>query len=217
MTFFDSVSIEWRQIFRSILSREQARQINKILSNRALFYPNDVFKAFRMTPYHQIKVVILGTDPYPNHHATGLAFDTSDRLHLPASLKAIAKELKMEYPENSEPPDLERWAQQGVLLLNASLTIAYDSTMRSQHRRQWRDFTAGLLNYISVQCPGTVFMLWGNVARSFINAIHAEENLILTCGHPSPQNRNRASWFGNDHFKLANEFLKQHKQLEIRW
>ena len=177
-----------------------------------------IFAAFDHTPFEKVKVVILGQDPYhgPNQ-ANGLCFSVNEDIAIPPSLQNIFKEIKDDL--GHEPPangNLERWADQGVLLLNATLTVqAHEAG--SHQKKGWERFTSAVIAKLSEESQGIVFLLWGGYAKKKGAAIDASKHLVLTSGHPSPLSANRGYWFGNKHFSKANEYLLQHQKCTINW
>lgn len=179
--------------------------------------PKNVFRAFELCAPTDVKVVILGQDPYhtPNV-AHGLAFSTLPENPIPPSLQNIFKEIEAEFggPINKSP-DLTRWAQQGVLLLNASLTVR--SGMANSHQEYgWHIFTDAVIKALSENTEHVVFLLWGSFAGKKEALIDGGKHLILKSPHPSPLSAHRG-FLGNGHFKKANEYLKAHGRTEIEW
>ncbi|MEP5617863.1 MAG: uracil-DNA glycosylase, partial [Flavobacteriaceae bacterium] len=165
-----------------------------------------------------VKVVIIGQDPYhgPNQ-ANGLCFSVKDDVPHPPSLVNIFKEIKVDvekpYPESG---NLERWAKQGVLLLNATLTVkAHEAG--SHQKKGWEQFTDAVIKLVSDQREGVVFLLWGGFAKKKVGLIDATKHTILTSGHPSPLSANRGLWFGNQHFSKTNTILAQNGKQLISW
>ena len=183
-------------------------------------YPKgkDIFAAFDHCPFHDTKVVIIGQDPYhgPNQ-ANGLCFSVKDGIPHPPSLVNIFKEIKTDvgtpYPKSG---NLERWADQGVLLLNATLTVrAYRA---GSHQGQgWESFTDAVISTVSQKKEGVVFLLWGGFAKKKASLIDRTKHHILTSGHPSPLSANRGLWFGNRHFSKTNHLLARNGLEAIRW
>lgn len=173
----------------------------------------DIFKAFKLTPYRTVRIVIVGQDPYPNKHADGLAF-SSKQEKTPTSLKNIFKEIERSTGIKPEGNNLDRWAKQGVLLLNTSLTTLA-SYPGSHSSIGWKIITSTALKAISINPVPTVFMLWGNHAQSMQQYIHPTCHLILTSAHPSPHSV--AGFTGNDHFVKANTFLQEYNFEPINW
>jgi len=183
-------------------------------------YPkgSEIFAAFDACPFSEVKVVIIGQDPYHGkNQANGLCFSVHDGIPHPPSLKNIFKEilddLGVAYPVSG---DLTRLANQGVLLLNATLTVrAHEAG--SHQQRGWEIFTDEVIKIISVQKQHIVFMLWGGFAREKIRLINTKKHCVLTTGHPSPLSANRGYWFGNKHFSKTNAYLKQNGKKGIEW
>lgn len=175
-----------------------------------------IFNAFAKTPIEQVKVVILGQDPYHNPgEAMGLSFSVPRGVRVPPSLKNIYKELKTDL--GIEPVghgDLSHWAQQGVFLLNSMLTVEHKKA--GSHRKiGWQNFTDAVIRQLSREREGLVFMLWGNFARSKKELIDPEQHLILEAAHPSPLAR--GAYFGSAHFSKANAYLTQQGKAPIDW
>jgi uracil-DNA glycosylase len=195
--------------------------IHTLLTNSetGLFYPavENVFNAFRYCPYDSVRVVILGQDPYHGPlQAHGLSFSVPDRTPLPPSLRNIYKEIEADIG-TSQPPsgNLERWAKQGVLLLNSTLTVSPNQPGSHQHRG-WEEFTDAVIAHLSQHKQTMVFMLWGNAAQGKLPLIDQSKHLVLTAPHPSPLSAYRG-FFGCRHFGLCNQYLTLHQQAPIAW
>ena len=193
---------------------EQARQAGLVI------YPpqSDVFNAFKLTELENLKVVILGQDPYhgPNQ-AHGLAFSVRHGVRVPPSLQNMYKELALEYPEFAVPAHgcLEDWATQGVLLLNTVLTVI--ATQANSHRHLgWEQFTDKVIAQISAHCQGIVFLLWGSHAQKKGRFIDRQRHYVLEAPHPSPLSAHRG-FLGCGHFKQANELLVKQGKAPINW
>ncbi|WP_276166793.1 uracil-DNA glycosylase [Zobellia alginiliquefaciens] len=183
-------------------------------------YPKgkDIFAAFDHSPFNKTKVVIIGQDPYhgPNQ-ANGLCFSVKDGIPHPPSLQNIFKEIETDlgipYPVSG---NLERWAEQGVLLLNATLTVrAHEAG--SHQKKGWEIFTDTVIRKLSEEREGLVFLLWGGFAKKKAKLIDGKKHHILTSGHPSPLSANRGYWFENHHFSQVNEILKRKGLEQITW
>jgi uracil-DNA glycosylase len=191
------------------------------LSQTVFPAPQNIFRAFDLVPFDEVKVVILGQDPYHTPGvADGLAFSTLAANKVPPSLQNIYKEIISEFSINSYPylqnPDLTRWATQGVFLLNNTLTV--ESGKPNSHASfGWNIFTDSVISTLSSERKNLVFMLWGNFARGKKILISDTNNhLILESPHPSPFSAHNG-FFGNNHFMLCNEFLESCHQKPIEW
>ncbi|WP_459209327.1 uracil-DNA glycosylase [Aquimarina rhabdastrellae] len=183
-------------------------------------YPkgSQVFAAFDHCSFDDVKVVIIGQDPYHGvGQANGLCFSVNDGIAMPPSLinifKEIETDLQQEFPSSG---NLERWAKQGVLLLNATLTVR--AHQAGSHQKQgWEQFTDQVIKVISEQKQNVVFLLWGGYAKKKGAKIDTQKHLVLTSGHPSPLSANRGYWFGNQHFSKTNTYLKEIGAAPIKW
>ncbi|MCL9972430.1 MAG: uracil-DNA glycosylase [Candidatus Pacebacteria bacterium] len=178
--------------------------------------PEQVFRAFSFFPPSDTRVVILGQDPYHTPGvADGLAFSTFSENRIPPSLKNIFKELHTEGFETTSDPDLTRWAEQGVLLLNASLTVRTGEA-NSHADYGWHQRTDAVIKSVSDTQRHVVFMLWGAFARKKAVLIDTSKHLVLESAHPSPLSAHNG-FFGNNHFKRANDYLTSHGRSPIDW
>ena len=182
-------------------------------------YPpgNEIFRAFDCADFNEVKVVIIGQDPYHGQgQANGLCFSVRDGVTMPPSLKNIFKEIQSDlgkpFPTNGE---LERWARQGVLLLNATLTVMASSP-GSHQNKGWETFTDAVIKQVSDQKNNIVFLLWGAYAQKKGEIIDRTKHLVLMSPHPSPFSADRG-FFGCKHFSKTNEYLKIHGLKEIEW
>ena len=178
---------------------------------------DDIFNAFKLTPFSDVKVVIIGQDPYHEKgQAHGLAFSTPEGRPIPRSLKNIFKEISSEYdcpiPESG---CLEKWAKQGVFLLNTVLTVE-EGNANSHSDCGWQTFTDKVIESLNEHTMPVVFLLWGKQAEKKKELITSPNHLVLVTSHPSPFSARRG-FFGSNHFKMANEFLKENKMDEINW
>ncbi|WP_438963010.1 uracil-DNA glycosylase [Nonlabens sp.] len=183
-------------------------------------YPpaSKIFAAFDAAPLDQVKVVIIGQDPYHGPgQANGLCFSVADGVAHPPSLKNIFKEIETDIglpiPESG---NLLRWAQQGVLLLNAVLTVR-NAEAGSHAKKGWETFTDATIKIISEERENVIFLLWGGFAKGKVKLIDTKKHHILTSGHPSPLSANRGYWFGNKHFSKVNELLAGMGKDKINW
>lgn len=181
-------------------------------------YPpgRQIFRAFELTPLNKLKVVILGQDPYHQPgQAMGLSFSVPQGIPAPPSLKNIYKEIETDLGiKMSGSPDLTPWAEQGVLMLNAMLTV--EACKAGSHSRiGWQEFTDSVVRYISDNCEGIVFLLWGNFAISKKALIDTTRHHVLEAAHPSPLAR--GAFFGNRHFSKTNSILVSEGKEPINW
>lgn len=192
--------------------------IDEEYESKTVYPPyEDIFNAFKLTPLGNVKVVILGQDPYHEEgQAHGLAFSTPDGRPIPRSLKNIFKEINAEYdfpiPESG---CLEKWANEGVFLLNTVLTVV-EGEANSHSKCGWQTFTDAVIKILDCQNQPIVFMLWGKQAEKKKELISNPNHLVLITSHPSPFSARRG-FLGSNHFKLANEFLKENNIDEIDW
>ena len=183
-------------------------------------YPKgqDIFAAFDHCKFDELKVVIIGQDPYHGvDQANGLCFSVKDHIAMPPSLINIFKEIEQDlgkpFPKTG---NLERWAKQGVLLLNATLTVrAHEAA--SHQGKGWEQFTDQVISTISAEKENVVFLLWGGFAKKKAKLIDKNKHHILTSGHPSPLSANRGYWFRNKHFSKANAFLTTKHLEAVEW
>lgn len=183
-------------------------------------YPpgSQIFNAFNRCPWDQIRVVILGQDPYHGPgQANGLCFSVNDGVAMPPSLLNIFKEIQddlgIPIPASG---NLERWADQGVLLLNSTLTVAH-AQPGSHQRRGWETFTDAVIQHINEEKEKIVFMLWGKYAQDKGRLIDINKHFVLKAKHPSPLSANFGGWFGTKHFSQTNHYLQAHGFNPIQW
>ena len=196
--------------------------INKVKEEYKFYeiYPEgkNIFNAFELCPFNNVKVVILGQDPYHGkNQANGLSFSVNKNINLPPSLKNIFKELKYNYPDiKFKDGDLSDWAKQGVLLLNSVLTVRYKSP-GSHSKLGWEKFTDSVINLISQKKDNIVFILWGAFAKSKKEIIERKDShLILMSPHPSPFSAYKG-FFDQNHFRKANDYLEENGIEIINW
>lgn len=182
-------------------------------------YPpgNLIFNAFNLCPFQEVKVVIIGQDPYHGEHqAHGLCFSVNDGIQFPPSLKNIFKEIENDLgigiPQSG---NLTRWAQQGVLMLNATLTVRAHQA-GSHQRKGWEEFTDAAIRALTEKREHLVFILWGAYAQKKGAFIDRQKHLVLTSVHPSPRSAHNG-FFGNKHFSRTNEYLMEHGEAPIQW
>lgn len=211
----------WKPFLDAEFNKEYFKELSKFLSQAyasSTVFPakGQVFRAF-MTDLNAVKVVILGQDPYHTPGAAhGLAFSVPSSQPIPPSLVNIYKEIDAEYGSHANRGgNLKNWQDQGVLLLNNVLTV--EAHKAGSHRgKGWETFTEATVRYLDEKCDHLVFLLWGRDARSKSSMINHDKHLVLESPHPSPLSAH-AGFFGNGHFKKANEFLKAHDLAEIEW
>lgn len=177
-----------------------------------------IFNAFNLCPFDRVKVVIIGQDPYHEPgQAQGLSFSVPEGVPFPPSLQNIFKEIQLDLGKPMPPTgDLTRWAEQGVLLLNATLTVRAHQAA-SHQRHGWEQFTDSAIRALNAERENLVFILWGGYARSKAQLIDRSRHLVLESVHPSPLSANRGGWFGNHHFSQCNAYLREHGEQEIDW
>lgn len=182
-------------------------------------YPpgNQIFNAFNLCPFDKVKVVILGQDPYHEEgQAEGLCFSVADGVQWPPSLQNIFKEIEGDlHRPTPATGSLRRWAEQGVLLLNSTLTVR--AHQAASHAGQgWETFTDAVVRLLSDERENLVFLLWGSYAQHKGAIVNRQRHLVLTSAHPSPLSAYRG-FFGNHHFSLCNDYLIQHNITPINW
>ena len=193
--------------------------LNQVYSSGTIYPPREkVFNAIQTTDLADVKVVILGQDPYHEPgQAMGLSFSVPEGVAIPPSLQNIFKEIQTDLGKPLPTSgDLTRWASQGVLLLNATLTVQAH-VANSHQGLGWSVFTDAAIRALSAHREHLVFMLWGGYARSKRSLIDGQRHLILESVHPSPLSANRGGWFGNHHFSRCNAYLRSHGLTEIDW
>ncbi len=208
------------QEFQKPYFLELMQQVEQEYATTTCFPPKElIFNAFEQFDFEETKVVIIGQDPYHGTgEANGLCFSVNDGVAIPPSLKNIFTEINSEYDRILFPTsgNLERWSKQGVLLINAGLTVRKDAANSHKHLK-WNLFTDAVIQLLNDNCTHLVFLLWGSFAHKKGKMITREKHLILETGHPSPLSANRGFWFGNNHFKLTNEYLLNNEKKEIEW
>ena len=220
-----NVKIEdsWRQRLEVEFSKPYFAQLTEAVRTeyaQQTCYPSGklIFNAFNLCPFDKVKVVIIGQDPYHEPgQAMGLSFSVPDGVMMPPSLVNIFKEihadLGTDFPKNG---DLTRWAEQGVLLLNATLTVR--AHIANSHQKfGWNYFTDAAIKALNAEREHIVYLLWGGFARSKKTLIDPTHNLILESVHPSPLSANRGGWFGNHQFSRCNEYLQANGEKPIEW
>ena len=216
--------ITWHDLIGPLKNTESFQHVMSFVAQRRaagdVIYPADcdIFNAFKYTSPDKLKVVILGQDPYHEPgQAMGLSFSVPVGVPVPPSLRNIYRELKDDMPGFSIPDHgcLIPWARQGVLLLNAVLTVKAGEAF-SHHNQGWEIFTDGVIKAINDNCENVVFMLWGAAARAKCAHVDRRKHLVLECAHPSPLSANRG-FFGCHHFSRANAYLHAHNKTTVNW
>ncbi len=219
-----NVQIEnsWKEVLRDEFDKPYFERLVAFLhaekaAGKVIYPPGSrIFKAFELTPFDAVKVVILGQDPYHNPgQAMGLSFSVPDGVPAPPSLKNIFREIESDLGVRmSGRPNLEPWARQGVLLLNAVLTV--EGGLAASHSRAgWQEFTDAVIRSLSERRDGLVFLLWGNFARSKRALIDTSRHFVLEAAHPSPLAG--GAFFGCRHFSQTNEILLEAGKTPIEW
>lgn len=213
----------WSKVLAGEFQTPYMRDLEQFLENertqgKVIFPPaQQFFRAFKLTPLKRVKIVILGQDPYHGpHQAQGLSFSVAPGLKIPPSLRNIFKELHRDL--DVEIPSvgcLDAWAKQGVLLLNATLSVE-QSNAGSHQGKGWEAFTDKVIEYLNTSSESVVFMLWGSYAQKKGQLIDRGRHCVLTAPHPSPLSAHRG-FLGCGHFSKANTYLQKHQQTPIDW
>ena len=214
----------WQTILASEIQKPYFKDLMSAVANEysvnSCFPPKELlFSAFDYCSFDDLKVVIIGQDPYHGEgEANGLCFSVNENIKIPPSLRNIFRELNSDLDSLFLPTsgNLERWAKQGVLLLNATLTVQKDKPNSHKHLN-WGNFSDAVIQEISDKKSNVVFLLWGNFAHKKGLKIDRTKHLVLESGHPSPMSANQGKWFGNKHFSKTNDYLKSKGIQEIIW
>ena len=214
----------WKRFLEAEFEKEYMKKLRSFLQSqqeqKRIIYPGNslIFNAFNHTPFEKVKVVIIGQDPYHGaNQAHGLSFSVQKGLPIPPSLQNIFKELQAEYKDFQFPQhgDLSSWADQGVLLLNATLTV--EASKAGSHQNQgWEKFTDQVIQTLSEQRKGIVFLLWGKYAQAKAALIDQNKHLVLMAAHPSPFSAYNG-FFGCNHFIKTNQYLEKNGEKGIDW
>lgn len=212
----------WKDALAGEFEKDYFAQLVRFLhsekaAGKTIYPPGKlIFRAFELTPVDKVKVVILGQDPYHGYgQAMGLSFSVPDGVKTPPSLVNIFKEIESDLGiRMSGSPNLEPWARQGVLLLNAMLTVQ-EGLAGSHSRIGWQQFTDAVISYLSENCEGIVFLLWGNFAREKKALIDTSRHYVLEAAHPSPLAGGK--FFGCRHFSKTNQILVEQGKTPINW
>lgn len=219
-----SMISDWKSFFDSVSGQSYSKTLHSFLkeeyATQTIYPPRDlVFNAFALTSPNDIKAVIIGQDPYHNPgQAMGLSFSVPKGVPLPPSLINIYKEIEddLGVPMDFQNGDLTCWAKQGVLLLNAYLTVRENRPL-SHKREEYDSFIADTMRYLDTLNQPIVFLLWGGFAKKFIPFVKNPNHFVLTSVHPSPLSANRGGWFGKHQFSKTNEILVGRGSAPIHW
>ena len=217
-----AIDSSWKEQLREEFDKDYFIRLTNTIKNEKssgiVIYPRGslIFNAFNLTPFDRVKVIIIGQDPYHGPgQAHGLSFSVPEGVNLPPSLQNIFKELKSDLGVNAPySGNLERWASQGVFLLNSVLTVRAGQAA-SHAKIGWTEFTDAVITTLSKQKTGLVFLLWGNYARGKKELIDSTKHLILEAAHPSPLAR--GAFFGCKHFSKSNDYLILQGKVPIEW
>ena len=219
--YLQNLSKSWQILLQKEFKKPYFIELIKFLESetaKTTIFPKetDVFKAFELTPFEAVQVVIIGQDPYHGlNQAHGLSFSVTKNSKIPPSLKNIFKELQSDLGISMPPyGDLTHWAKQGILLLNATLTVR-QGLPGSHQKKGWETFTDAVIKSISDEKQQVVFLLWGNYAKTKATLIDATKHLILEAAHPSPLAR--GAFFGSKHFSKTNDYLISKNRMPIQW
>ncbi len=206
--------------FQKSYFHDLMKAVDNEYQNTVCYPPKElIFAALKQCSFDDLKVVIIGQDPYHGHgEANGLCFSVNDGIKIPPSLRNIFREINDDLELLFMPTsgNLERWANQGVLLLNATLTVRKDNPNSHKHLA-WNVFTDAIIEIISKEKTNIVFLLWGSFAHKKGLKIDRSKHFVLECGHPSPMSANQGKWFANKHFSKTNSYLKSKSKIPIDW
>lgn len=219
-----NISTSWQEKlveeFQKDYFKELMTQVEKEYATSICYPPKElIFNAFNSCSFEEVKVVIIGQDPYHGEgEANGLCFSVNNEVKIPPSLRNIYREIASDLDSIFIPTNgnLQHWANQGVLLLNASLTVRKDSANSHKHLK-WNVFTDEVIRIISEEKENIVFLLWGSFAQKKGAKINKSKHLVLASGHPSPMSANQGKWFGNNHFSKTNVYLEKIGKKPIEW
>jgi len=216
----------WREKLKDELNepyyRELVNKVQKEYKNEICYPPEDkIFNALNLCPFDKVKVVIMGQDPYFNPgQAMGLSFSVPEGVQLPPSLKTLYRALGINLNGINQPSgDLTRWAEQGVLLLNTTLTVRKDKKSNSHRKYKWWCFTDAVVRALNEKREHIVFMLWGRIAQRKERFIRTDNgrHMVLKAVHPSPAVRRKGEWNGKEHFTCCNKYLEKQKIAPFDW
>lgn len=218
-----NIETSWKEVLQSEFEKPYFENLISFVKQEYKEYTcypkgSKIFSAFDHCPFNEVKVVIIGQDPYHGPgQANGLCFSVNDGIPMPPSLINIFREIETDlnkpFPSTG---NLERWANQGVLLLNAVLTVRRGEA-GSHQNKGWEKFTDAVIQKISSEKENVVFLLWGGFAKKKGAHIDRNKHFVLESGHPSPLSANKGHWFGNNHFSKTNEILQSKGKKSIVW
>ena len=218
-----TINPSWKPYLETEFNQPYFEELTKFVKHEYkthICYPkgSQIFNAFNSCSFNDLKVVIIGQDPYHGAgQANGLCFSVNDGIAFPPSLQNIFKEIQTDIGNPiPETGNLERWAKQGVLLLNATLSVR-ENQAGSHQNKGWETFTDAVIKCVSEHKTTIVFLLWGNFAKAKTKLIDTQKHCVLTTGHPSPLSANRGLWFDNKHFSKTNNYLMANGLQPIEW
>ncbi|NJW53384.1 uracil-DNA glycosylase [Salinimicrobium oceani] len=221
MTF--NIAPDWKKKLNDELEKPYFKELLSFVQQEyekadCFPHPDNIFKAFELSSFEDTRVVIIGQDPYHGYdQAHGLCFSVQPQTKVPPSLVNIFKEVQQDLGKSIPAHgNLQHWAQQGVLMLNATLTVRAGQA-GSHQGKGWEKFTNAVIEKLSDEKENVVFLLWGGPAQKKGKKIDRDKHLVLNSGHPSPLAANRGYWFGNRHFSKTNAYLKEKGKVPINW
>lgn len=218
-----TITKSWYQLLQPLFNTKNYKDLELFLNNEYTNYtvyprPENVYNALNLVKYNDVKVVIIGQDPYHGiNQAHGLSFSVLEKVNIPPSLRNIFVELHNDLgcfiPNNG---NLTKWAKQGVLLLNSVLTVRAGEP-NSHKNKGWENITSNIIELLNKRKEPIIFLLWGTYAKQLGKNIDTTKHFVLTSSHPSPMSANQGGWFNNHHFSKTNELLKTFGSKEIDW
>ena len=216
-----SIKNNWKNLLNDEFQKDYFKKLMAFIKNEyenKTIYPSKelIFNAFNLCPFNNVKVIIIGQDPYhQENQAQGLCFSVPDDVKIPPSLRNIFKEIKNDINKQKTSGNLTNWAKQGVFMINATLTVEKDNA-GSHQKKGWETFTDEIIKLLNKEKNNLVFILWGAFAQKKAELIDKNKHLILKSVHPSPLSASRG-FFGNNHFSKTNEYLIKHNLPPIDW
>jgi len=216
-----SIKNNWKNLLNDEFQKDYFKKLMAFIKNeyenKTIYPPKElIFNAFNLCPFNNVKVIIIGQDPYhQENQAQGLCFSVPDDVKIPPSLRNIFKEIKNDINKQKTSGNLTNWAKQGVFMINATLTVEKDNA-GSHQKKGWETFTDEIIKLLNKEKNNLVFILWGAFAQKKAELIDKNKHLILKSVHPSPLSASRG-FFGNNHFSKTNEYLIKHNLPPIDW